>query len=52
MLVAGVVHHQVHDHPEPKAMGLVHQAVEVRLRAEPRVDGGVVADVVADIPTG
>ena len=51
MLVAGVVEDEIHDHPDPAAVGLVDEPVEVRLAPEQRVDGGVVADVVAAVAT-
>ena len=52
MLVARVVHDQVEDHPKAGGVGGLHQVVEVRLRAEPWIDRGVVADVVADVLAG
>ena len=50
VLVAGVVHDQVEDHPDPEAVGLRDEAVEVRLAPEPCIDRPVVAHVIADVP--
>ena len=47
VLVAGVVDHQVHDQPHAARVQLRDQLVELRQRAEQRVDVLVVADVVA-----
>ena len=47
VLVAGVVDHQVHDQPHAARVQLGDQLVELRQRAEQRVDVLVVADVVA-----
>ena len=43
VLVGGVVHDQVEDHPQAAPMGLVDEAVEVGLAPVGGVDGGVVA---------
>ena len=51
MLVAGVVHDQVEDHPDATPVGLVDEPVEVGVAPEERVDRRVVADVVADVET-
>ena len=47
-----VVQDEVEDDPDAQPVGLPHQPVEVRLGPEPRVDAGVVADVVADVAPG
>ena len=47
VLVAGVVDDEVHDQPHPAPVQLGDQLVELRQRAEQRVDVLVVADVVA-----
>ena len=47
VLVAGVAGDEVHHHLEAEPVGLGEQRVEVRQRAEQRVDGAVVGDVVA-----
>jgi hypothetical protein len=49
VLVARVVHHEVEDDPDSAAVGFVDEPIEVRLRAEERVDPLVIADVVADV---
>ena len=52
MLVGGVVRHQVDDDPQPEDVGALEQGVEVRERAEQRVDVAVVRDVVAGVGLG
>jgi hypothetical protein len=52
VLVAGVVHDQVEDHPDAPGVGLGHQPVEVGLRSEPRIDGRVIGHVVSDVVAG
>ena len=52
MLVAGVVEDQVEDHPDPPSVGLGQQLGEVGLRAEPRVDRGVIGHVVPRVEAG
>ena len=47
MLVGGVVDDEVHDQPDAALVQRGHQLVELRERAEQRVDVLVVADVVA-----
>lgn len=47
-----MVDHQVHDDAHAAPMGFVQQALDVRHRAVFRVDGAVVADVVAVIVVG
>ena len=49
MLVGGVVRHQIEDDLEPALMRGVYQRVEIRHRAEQRIDAGIVGDVVAEI---
>ena len=52
MLVGGVVGHQVDDDLQPAGVGGGDQRVEVRERAEQRIDVAVVADVVAEVRHG
>jgi hypothetical protein len=52
MGVAGVVHHEVENHPDAASMRLVDEAVEVGLRTEQRIHPFVVADVVAEVQAG
>ena len=52
MLVARVVHHEVEDDPHPALVRLGDEPFEVGLRAEDRIDRGVVADVVTDVEAG
>ncbi|MPM68562.1 hypothetical protein SDC9_115495 [bioreactor metagenome] len=47
MLVGGVVHHQIHDDPDPPFVGTVDQPLHIVHRAETAVDAPVVADVVS-----
>jgi hypothetical protein len=47
--VAGVVHDQVEDHPDPPRVGLVNEAVEVVVGPEQRIDRRVIGDVVAQV---
>ena len=49
VLAAGVVRDDVHEDPDAAVMGLRDQFVDVGQRAEPRVDGAVVGDVVAAV---
>ena len=49
MPVRGVVRDVVEDDLEPTPMGLVEERVEVGEGAEPRIDGAVVGDVVAEV---
>jgi len=49
VLVGGVVRHQVDDHAQARGMGLQQQAVEVLERAEQRIDGAVIRDIVAGV---
>jgi hypothetical protein len=49
VLVGRVVGDVVEDQPQPERVGLGGQAVEVLERAEERLDGGVVGDVVAEV---
>ena len=49
MGVAGVVHDQVEDDPDPAAVRLRDQPVEIRLRSEQRIDPFVIAHVVAEV---
>ena len=49
VLVAGVVGHQVDDHPQPQRVRPLEERVEVGERAEQRVDVAVVGDVVAAV---
>ena len=50
--VAGVVHHEVDDHPDAALVGLVEERVEVLDRAALREDVGVVGHVVAAVAQG
>src|SRR5262249_987907 len=52
MLVAGVVHDQVHDHLDPATLHSPEYRVEVGTRAHLRDDGAVVADVVSVVVVG
>ena len=52
MLVGGVVDHEVGDHPDAAVARGAHELDEVAERAEPRVDGVVVGDVVAVVAVG
>ena len=47
VLVGGVVHHQVGDHPDAAVARRAHELDEVAVGAEPRVDAVEVGDVVA-----
>jgi len=49
VLVGGVVRHQVDDHAQARVMGLQQQAVEILERAEQRIDGAVIRDIVAGV---
>jgi hypothetical protein len=49
MPVRAVVRHEIEDQLEAAAVRLGQQAVEVRERAEHRVDVGEVSDVVAKV---
>ena len=49
MLVRGVVHHHIHQHPDVTLACLRHQPVKVRQRAVLRIDILVVRDVVAEV---
>jgi len=46
VVAAGVVGHQVDDHPQPQLVGARHQGVGVGQGAEQGVDGAVVGHVV------
>ena len=50
VLVGGVVHHQVEQHPDAPLPRLQHEFREVTEGAEPRMDAVVVGDVVAVVP--
>ena len=52
MLVARVVEDEIEDDPHPAAVRLLDESIEVGITAEHRVDGRVVADVVADVESG
>ncbi len=52
MLVGGVVHDEVDDHPHPAVMGGADHLHEVAVIAQPRVDPVEVADVVAVVAIG
>ena len=47
--VGGVVHHHVHDYPQPAPVRFCHQPVEVGQAPIARVDIAVIAHVVAEI---
>ena len=47
MLIGGVVDHEIHHDPDPALPGAAGQLREVAETTQPRVDGVVVADVVA-----
>jgi len=49
VLVAGVVQHDVDDHPDAAPVRLVEEHPEVVERADRRIDVGVVGDVVAAV---
>jgi hypothetical protein len=49
VLVAGVVGHDVDDHPQPVGVRVLDEACRVVERAEQRVDRAVVGDVVAAV---
>src|SRR5690349_11449472 len=50
VLARGVVEHELGDHPQPAAVGLLEQPGEVLARAVVLVDVRVVGDVVAAVP--
>jgi hypothetical protein len=52
VLVGRVVHHEISDDPDPSAMGLVEEHVDVVDRARLRQHGVEVADVVAPVTQG
>ena len=52
VLIGGVIHHQIDDHPQAPGMGFGQQTVEVCHGAEFVLDGLIVADVVAVVPSG
>ena len=49
MLIGGMVRHQIEDNLETGFMRRAHQRVEIRHRAEQRVDAGIVGNVVTEI---
>ena len=49
MLVGGVVRHEVEDQLQAVVMRGREQRIEIRHRAEQRIDAGIVGDVVAEI---
>jgi hypothetical protein len=49
MLVRRVVRDEIEDHLDPARMRLRNQPLEIRQRAEDRIDVGIVGDVVAEI---
>ncbi len=51
MLIARVVDDQIEDDPQTPGVGRLDEPVEVGHRAEQRIDGGMVADVVAEVAT-
>ncbi len=52
MLIARVVHHQVENDPDSPLVAGGHEAIEVGLGPEERVDGAMVGHVVAQIVAG
>ena len=52
MLVGGVVHDEVDDHPDAAVARRAHELDEVAEGAEPGVDAVEVGDVVAVVATG
>ena len=52
MLVRGMVDHELGDHPQLAALGLLHEAAEMLHGAEIGIDAAVVGDVVAVVAAG
>jgi hypothetical protein len=52
MLIAGVVHHEIGDHPDAASMGVVEEFHEVVEISEVGVDGEEVADVIPAVAHG
>src|SRR5574344_122740 len=52
MLIRGVVHHQIHDNSNAPAFRFGNQMVHIRHRAEIRIDGAIVGNVIAIVGIG
>ena len=52
MLVRGVVDHELGDDAELAPLGFLHEAAEIRERAEIRIDLTIIGDVVAVVAPG
>ena len=50
MLVGGVVRHEIENDPQAARVRGLKECVEVGERAEKRVDGAIVADVIPKVP--
>jgi len=52
MLVGRMIDDELGEHSQPSPLGLLHEATEIRHRAEIGIDGAVVGNVVAVVTAG